>query len=171
MKLFAFFVALVGSVVTLAPPSTSSSDRTTVEGSLVLKGKALQEYYSLYENPSVLAVRSYLDRYLKNDLKDWGAANVAIQGIQKDKTDGLANFDKSYYQSKFFVVEVEPFVGGGQTVSVIFQDKPDKMFDVWMYHLSKGEFEMRAFTWDKSISAKDIPVVYKNFIADKTHAL
>jgi hypothetical protein len=170
MRLFLITTGL-WSFIAIAPPAPRSSEKTMVDGSIVLKGKALEDYYAFYQQPVVLAVRSDLDRYLKNEGKDWGGGSGVIQGLQKDKSDGLANFDKKYYQSKFFVVEIEPFMGGGETVSLVFQDRPDKMFDVWMYHLKEGDYEMRAFVWDKSVSAKEIATKYKYFIEDKVHAL
>jgi hypothetical protein len=154
--------------------SSASADVAAGSGStnlpLVLTGAKLKEYHSLYQDPFVLQVRRSLDRYLRGEFRGLEWAPV-VKGILGDGTDGLGSFDKSYYKSKFIVIQTEGFLGGGKTVSIVFIDRPDRMFDVWIYRLASGSYEMRAFSQDNSFVAKEIQFVYRNLLADKKHAL
>ena len=54
------------------------------------------------------------------------------------------------------VVRVSKALGGGKLVSIIFQDKPDKLFVGWVYKYSGNMgFDLRGF-WQSSGYDKEV---------------
>ncbi len=140
--------------------------------------KQIQEYYATYKNPYVIYLRKALDSYLAGNNE--GISDIAIKSdtIHSDQSgdvlSGLDSFSKDYYKSKFIVVNFAGGLGGGKIISIEFQDKPDKVFDVWIYKLAGGDYEMRGFNENKILSgAKLIELnnTYKTFLEDKEHSL
>ncbi len=126
--------------------SPNPSPLTTVEA-VVFSEEEIQQYKETLKGPYVAQVRTGLNGYLDG-------SNNGIDGdftIKRKQEDGiisgLESFDKSYYQSKFIVIGVDDFIGGGKEVSIIFQDKPDKMFGAWVY--DRPDYILRGF-WEKS---------------------
>lgn len=139
---------------------------------LILDQKDLEGYYRVYKNPFVLYLRKALNAYLDND-----RSSIATTAIEKDRLEdtigGLDSFDKDYYKSKFIVSAINDSIGGGKDIQIIFQDKPDRAFNAWVYKLAGGEYELRSFysVEGKEQIVKDIVEDYKQYIFDKEHAL
>lgn len=57
----------------------------------------------------------------------------------------LDKWDKSYFKSKFIVVHVNKAPVGGNVISILFLDKPDRVFNAWVYTLYGGEQVLRGF--------------------------
>lgn len=85
-------------------------------------------------------VVKYIRQGIKNYLDDSG---------YDTQTEGLPNcgFSKfeEYLSSKYVAFQMEPAKYGGQIVRIIFRDKPDQIFEGWIYELADGTFDLRSF--------------------------
>lgn len=140
----------------------------------LISPEELKQYYKVYSDPYVLHIRKSLDNYLSG--RNEGISPVAIKPLKDDekKMFGLDSFDKSYYVSKFIVFAVKDSIGGGKIVTIIFQDKPDKLFNVWVYKLGGGGYELRGFWQNESFAGKEMESIqkeYKWYLEDKEHSL
>ncbi len=122
----------------------AQADNTTPEGSAE-KPSMTAEQRSAYErvlrDPFVLHLRKALNGYIDGtNVGDKCEGNIY----------GLDCYSKDYFKSKFVVVRVENSVAGGKMFSIIFQDKPDKLFVAWVYpYRDSGSFDLRGF-WQNS---------------------
>ena len=140
-----------------------------------LTEEQLKQYYSVYENPFVLHIRKVLNSYIHGDIEGFSSPNVAVKAnIDKDGLiTGLDSFSKDYYKSKFVVVSITDFLGGGKEIEIQFQDKPDKIFGTWVYKLADSSYDLRGF-WQHPISQEKLSELsrkHKMFLEDKEHAL
>lgn len=135
-----------------------------------LNKQELEDYYSVYKNPSVIYLRKALNAYLANDIK---SVNISETAIKADQDTGLDAFDKSYYKSKFVVVSFNKGLFGGFDIYVIFQDKPDRIFYAWVYPLAEDGYELRGFGSEEPDPKEmnKLNEAYKNFLYDTEHAL
>ena len=174
------------------PSSTPPTPTPTVSGStegeiaeLEFTPEQLEGYYKVYSNPFVLHVRKALNGYLDGTNDGILSPETAIKaqtlegafpgnGIENAKSTpaGLDSFSKDYYRSKFIVMAIDDGITGGKIINIIFQDKPDKLFNAWVY---KGEdFELRGFWQNMNFTSEEMRktvIQYKRFIEDKEHAL
>ena len=95
-------------------------------------------------SPYIKHIRPALNGYL--DGSNAGAEEAAMD-ITSDSSCGLGNFDRSYYQSKFVILEAEDNDYGGVQAYIVFVNKPDSIFWAWVYQLGGdgGEYVLRAF--------------------------
>ena len=99
----------------------------------------------LYNNPYIKHIRTALNGYL--DGSNIGTEDaIALSENGWDKL-GFSNFDRSYYQSKFFIYSAADNDYGGVQVYIVFVDKPDTIFWVWVYQLGGdgSEYSLRGF--------------------------
>lgn len=141
-----------------------------------LNPKELEEYYQTYKNPFILHIRKALNGYLQGTNEGISTPNVVVKAhIDQDGlTTGLDSFSKDYYRSKFVVVSFDNFQGGGKQVSILFQDKPDKLFSAWVYELKDGTYDLRGFWQNDTYTGKklqDLNKQFKIFLNDKSHSL
>ena len=124
----------------------------------------LEEYYQTYNNPFVMHVRKALNGYLAG----------TNEGLSDPDDVGLDSFSKDYYRGKFVVVWFDNSIAGGKDISILFQDKPDKLFTAWVYKTAVGEYELRAF-WQSSTytdeKLQELNKRFKTYLEDKDHAL
>jgi len=171
------FIALIMSYIVFHKKSQTNLREGQAKNQsqeLILSEKELKQYYKVYSDPYVLHIRKSLDNYLRG--KNEGISPVAIESLIDDdkKLSGLDSFDKSYYTSKFNVFAVNDSIGGGKTVNIIFLDKPDKLFNVWIYKLASGEYELRGFWQNESFGEKEMENIqrdYRQYLKDKEHSL
>ncbi|HAB53092.1 MAG TPA: hypothetical protein DCE80_13150 [Ignavibacteriales bacterium] len=100
-----------------------------------------------YKSPFVTHIRVVLNKYLAgNDMENDVEINDA-DGSDGNLKCGLANFDKAYYKSKFVVLRVKPNKYGGMLTSIVFVDKPDASFWVWVYEYGEksGKYVLGSF--------------------------
>jgi hypothetical protein len=140
-----------------------------------VNSKELEEYYKTYKNPSVIYLREVLNDYLANDISK---VNIAPNALKKTRNEnfirGLEAFDKKYYKSKFVVLTFTEHKSGGVEIRIMFQDKPDRIFDAWVYRYSDGDFELRGFSSDENydpVKIKELNKTYEQFLLDKKHAI
>lgn len=76
--------------------------------------------------------------------------NTGVEADALDNTGGsdcgLNNFDKTYYQSKFIILDASDDDYGGVQSDIVFINKPDTLFWTWVYRLGgNGEYVLRGF--------------------------
>jgi hypothetical protein len=121
-----------------------------------------QQYYNVYNLPDVKFLRTLFNAYL------------AGTGGTNDEIALLKKWDKGYYHSKFMVTSRDINLFGGTSVQFMFEDRPDRVFDAWVYPAgSKRKPELRALD-QADFSAEDIrriKIRYKECLEDKVHAM
>ncbi len=110
--------------------------------------QVLAEMNRVMQEPAVVAVREQLNEYLAGTLDP----NYEFTPVKKEMFDtqcGLDAFDRDYYEHKFALINGEDAKYGGALLHIIFPDKPDRAFEVWMYPRATSpnshEWEMRMF--------------------------
>jgi len=139
----------------------------------------LQRYYDVYKEPSVLHLRKALNGYLSGTTEGIETPEAVISKRINEEgiLSGLDSFDKEYYKSKFIVYDIRKFLGDGDQITVIFQDKPNKMFQAWVYWNEKnpGYYDLRSFwqlpTPDSFMGELMENDLLKSAMWDKEHAL
>lgn len=115
----------------------------------------------IYASPYIQHIRPALNGYL--DGSNAGAEEAAID-ITSDSSCGLDNFDRSYYRSKFVILEASDNDYGGVQAYIVFANKPDSIFWTWVYQLGGdgGEYSLRGFC--KSGPPADQAASFKSYI-------
>ena len=134
----------------------------------------LKSYYSSYKNPFVLHIRKALDNYLAGTNESINLLAIKVDKAEDGTIGGLDSFSKDYYKSKFIVFAINNNDFGGKTINIVFQDKPDKLFNAWIYQITDGYYELRGFWQNKTFTEKEminIQKEYKIYLNDKQHAL
>ena len=97
----------------------------------------------ILNNPYIKHIRIALNGFL--DGGNNGAEEVIALG-EYDDNCGLRIEDKEYYKSKIMLLAVENNPYGGVQAYIVFADKPDTLFEAWVYKLGgDGEFSLRGF--------------------------
>lgn len=106
----------------------------------------------MYKNPYILGIRKAFDNYLNGTnvgveeliaIEEAGFDELNESSFSMDNC-GLSKY-KSYLDSKFFLYHVENGEFGGLHARIVFTDKPDKLFWVWVYMLGGDEPSLRGF--------------------------
>lgn len=71
------------------------------------------------DNGYIRELRNFFDTYYNGDIDD-------------EQYEGLAPY-KSLMKSKFAVLYIEPFPGGGAFIDIVFLDNPRIVFKSWVY--------------------------------------
>ena len=71
------------------------------------------------DNGYIRELRNFFDTYYNGDIDD-------------EQYEGLAPY-KSLMKSKFAVLYIEPFPGGGTFIDIVFLDNPRIVFKSWVY--------------------------------------
>jgi hypothetical protein len=116
----------------------------------------------VYKNPDVRYLRTLFDNYLNKS------------GGTEEERQQLNKWNKDYFRSKFMVMSRENNTFGGTLITILFQERPDKVFMVRVYPQgSNKELTLRKFDLG-NFSAEDIKRIqirYKRLIEDKVHAM
>jgi len=135
----------------------------------------LAGYYAVYQNPFVTGLRKELDSYLA--LQQGRASKWHGQGRPDPRMMEFADLEKvdgQYLASRFTVYKLEnERFAGGKWVSVLFIDKPDRIFKAWMYLTGDGVYELRGFK-DSGITQAQIAAMRmtsEKMMLDRVHAL
>ncbi|HEV2988188.1 MAG TPA: hypothetical protein VG759_07090, partial [Candidatus Angelobacter sp.] len=51
----------------------------------------------------------------------------------------LDKWDKAYFRSKFIVMSRDDNTFGGTFITILFQDRPDRVFVIWIYPEGKNK--------------------------------
>ncbi len=111
----------------------------------------LRAYEEGLSDPYLLHVREALNGYL-DGTNDEDACSA---------DDALDCFGKDYLKSKFVVLQVENSIFGGKVFSIVFQDKPDKLFGAWVYKLSGGSYDLRGFWQNRDFDEGAMETILK----------
>ena len=163
-------------VETISPEAMEDEKETSKIEPLEFTEEQLESYYSSYSNPYVVHVRKALDGYLDGSNFGMDSPESVIEpDIEMEgAVYGLASFDNEYYMSKFMVYAINNSIVGGKEISIIFQDKPDKLFTAWVYEFEGEGYDLRGFWQNLSYDEEkmvEIQQLYKNQLADKEHAI
>jgi len=143
-----------------ATPNPPTS--TIPAGEANFTAEQLKEYYLVYRNPDVRYLRKLFDKYLA------GGAGV------DDEFNLLKEWSSDYYRSKFVVLSREGGLFGGTFITIIFQDRPDKIFVAWIYpEGSNGKLTLRKLDASR-FNDEDVRRTrtrYRKFLEDKEHAM
>ena len=107
------------------PKKLSKEDISPYLESVGIKINEKQLYEVNSKDVHVKAIRSMLDDYNNSSNRQ----NVSLA---KGVKDSLNYYDTGYLKSKFFLLDMQEGVFGGKKANIIFIDKPDKIFFVWL---------------------------------------
>ena len=144
------------------PPELAGKAVSSGEGELHFTPEQLERYYAVYSAPDVRYLRVLFDAYLHG-----------TPG-HEDELKLLKQWSPDYYRSKFIVFSRGTALGGGTSIDLIFQQKPDKVFYAWVYTIADQSLELRSFEPSTGHTEEDISriqVKYKSFLEDKDHAM
>ena len=122
----------------------------------------LNDYYLVYKNSDVRYLRTLFYAYLH------GARG------REEEAKLLRKWDKDYYRSKFVVLSRDGNIFGGTFITIMFQERPDKVFVAWVYRegteerLTLRRFDLGKFN-DEDI--RRMRIRYRKFLEDKAHAM
>jgi len=143
-----------------APPNQSSK---IPEGEAHFTDEQLKNYYLVYKNADVQYLRTLFDAYLQ------GKATNAEESKWLDK------WNKDYYKSKLVVLSRNRNTFGGTLITIIFQDRPDKVFGAWVYPEGADRaLTLRRVAPNPELNDEDvkrIKIRYKALLEDKVHAM
>jgi len=132
----------------------------------------LERYYAAYSDPFVLHLRKSLDNYMTGSSEGMESFEFVTESHLPGRPSGLNAF-KEYLSSKFVVMWLADALMGGKIITVLFRDKPDKLFDAWVYRLAGGEYDLRAW-WSKDIDPEGLKKFIghsQQLIMEDKHAL
>ena len=158
----AFVLCFIVLVLTRVFSAQDKTNSKIPEGEAQFTHEQLEQYYLVYSNPDVRYLRTLFDSYLKGS------------GGREQERQFLAKWDKAYFRSKFIVMSRDANTFGGTFITILFQDRTDKVFVAWVY----PEGSNKRLTLPKldpvDFSQEDIRrinVRYETLIADKAHAM
>lgn len=128
--------------------------------------KDLSGYYAVYQEKDVIYLRTLFDNYL-------AGRNISDDEDRSGEYALLDKVDKSYYKSRFIVYTFNKAIGGGNSFDILFLDKPDVLFHVWIYQLGGTKPDLRMF---ESVGLTDeqmkvLRTSIHQFIDDKGHSM
>ena len=157
------FMTQLGFTQQTNGPATSNPPASPIpDGEAHFTPEQLNEYYLVYTNSDVRYLRELFGAYLRNETGT------------KDEFNLLKKWSSDYYRSKFVVFSRDESTFGGTFITIIFQDRPDKVFVAWVYpegsarKLTLRGWDLGKFT-DEDI--KRIRVRYRELLEDKKHAM
>jgi hypothetical protein len=121
----------------------------------------LNEYFKVYQDGYVRHLRRLFDAFLSGEA-------VSSKEIQL-----LKPYDKDYFESRFIVASAQTDIMGGMFIKILFQNRPDVLFNAWVYPLESGKFELRSFEPDP-MEPRELwrtRKLFKEFLEDKEHCL
>lgn len=153
------------SIVLVLTRVLSAQDKATSkvpEGEAQFTHEQLEQYYLVYSNADVRYLRTLFDSYLNGS------------GGMEQERQFLSKWDKAYFRSKFIVMSRDANTFGGTFITILFQDRPDKVFVAWVYpEGSNKKLTLRKLD-PAGFSQEDIRRInarYRTLIADKAHAM
>lgn len=130
----------------------------------------MDKYYAAYSDPYVISLRNSFNAYL---IGSYGSISEFAKKSSQDNDLGLIgldSFDRKYFGSKFVVWTLHDNPAGGKSIQLVSKEHPDRVFDVWVYQLSNGEYELRSFSSKKQLNVSEVTELKKTiepFLIDK----
>ena len=156
-----FFLCSVLFLTHVSLPQDSQSSKIP-EGEEQFTQEQLAEYYLVYKNADVKYLRTVFDGYLGKS------------GGTEEERRLLNKWSKDYFRSKFVVMSRDNGTFGGTLITILFQDRPDKVFVTWVYpEGNDNKLALRAFDASKysEEDIKRIKISYKKLLDDRSHAM
>lgn len=155
---------------------TENEAGNTFPGTRIYNQETVDDWNEIYKDPFVMHIRKALDGYLNGTNAGMSVPESIINPLEndKEKITGLSSFSKDYYKSKFIVISIAGNPYGGRQINILFQDKPDKIFWVWVYKQTDGNYDLRGLAQSTKFTEEDIASIVKNdkkLLEDKEHAL
>ena len=123
-------------------PSMTAEQRSTLEAGL--------------RNPYVLHLRKALNGYLDGTNVGIDKPNLVIKFKCGGVPSGLDCFSKDYFRSKFVVFSFNDHITfRGKVITIIFQDKPDRLFVAWVRRFGDGSYDLSGF-WQNKTFGKEV---------------
>ncbi len=122
----------------------------------------LEDYYLVYNDSDVRYLRKVFDAFLHG-----------VPG-RKEEFELLRRWNKDYYRSKFVVLSRDNNELGGTFITIMFQDRPDKVFVAWVYREGdRRRLTLKGFSPGKfnEEDIRRIRIRYRRFLEDKVHAM
>jgi hypothetical protein len=156
-------IASLGIAQQANSPKVPDSPASVIpEGEAHFTPEQLNQYYLVYTNPDVRYLRILFDAYLRGD------------SGREDEFKLLKKWSSDYYKSKYIVLSRDKNPFGGAFITIIFQDRPDKIFVAWVYPEGAArDLKIRVLDPSK-YSDEDVMrtrIRYKMFLEDKIHAM
>ncbi|MCK4806534.1 MAG: hypothetical protein KAT09_02755 [Candidatus Aegiribacteria sp.] len=134
-------------------------------GGSSLTSEELEAYYRVYDNPSVRHIRVALEGYVSGTL----------DGVFKGDSllENLDSF-RDYLDDSFVVLMINSAAMGGNLITLISQQKPDRIFSAWVYMIGNGEYELRGFVESKNFSPSEVGSIADQFqqaLRDTSHSI
>lgn len=114
--------------------------------------------------------------YTNGDVKHLRAVFDRATGGKKDGETRLLREVEPYLARKFIVMSRDGVLAGGSSIKILFQGKPDALFDAWVYDRGAGagnRYELRGFKRlqvpKKELA--DMAARYRRFLEDAEHAM
>jgi hypothetical protein len=132
------------------------------EGEAQFTPEQLEQYYLVYKNADVRYLRTLFDAYLNSS------------GGTEEERQAMDKWSKEYFRSKFVVLSRVRNTFGGTLITILFQDRADKVFVAWVYPEGAKKnprlrrFEVGDFN-DEDV--RRIKIRYKRLLDDKPHAM
>ena len=142
-------------------PAQDNASSKILEGEAQFTHEQLEQYYVVYKNSDACYLRSLFDGYLNSS------------GGTEQQCQALSKWDKAYFRSKFIVMSRDVNTFGGTLITILFQDRPDKVFVAWVYadgsdkKLALRKLEAGNFS-EQDI--RRINVRYKKLIVEPPHS-
>ena len=158
----ALFVACVVLLLTRLSSAQDGKNSTIPDVEAQFTPEQLEQYYLVYKNADVRYLRTLFDAYLNSS------------GGTEEERQAMDKWSKEYFRSKFVVLSRDRNTFGGTLITILFQDRPDRVFVAWVYpegaqkNLRLREFSVGDFN-DRDI--RRIKIRYKRLLGDKTHAM
>jgi hypothetical protein len=108
------------------------------------------------KEPAVKSIRTAIDSYLNKNER-----NEIEKVTSKEENCGLDKFDE-YIKGKYVAFQAEDGKYGGSIIRIVFPAKPDKIFEVWVYELAGGPYELRYFC-TAGHTANEVEILVKAF--------
>jgi hypothetical protein len=158
----ALFLVLGVLLLTRVCLAQNSETSKIPDGEAQFTREQLEEYYLVYKNPEVRHLRTLFDSYLHG------------RGVSEQERQILDKWDKAYFRSKFIVMSLDDNIFGGTFITILFQDRPDKVLVAWVYPEGSNKQLVLRGLKQGDYSEEDIrriKIRYKKLIEDKVHAM
>src|SRR3989344_1287840 len=134
----------------------------------------IDKWNEIYKNPFARHIRKALNGYLNGTNEGIADPDLVIPiSDDKEGRSGLNAFSKDYYRSKFIVLSIVNGVYGGKEITIVFQDKPDMAFWVWVYKPVDEDYNLKGFAENTKFTKKvmeDFVKYNKAALEDKENA-
>lgn len=81
---------------------------------------------------------------------------------------------RDYLEDSFVVLVIDSAPMGGYLITLISQQKPGRIFSVWVYLLGIGEYELRGFEESRQFSPSQVGTIADQFqqaLRDTSHSI